>query len=89
VKITINAGAGLPTDCIKVECWADWDNNAVNEWWALGFSGWGTSQLTTSYGPAGGFNCTPGWDQTTPIRVMFEGNAPITGYNVDMFVEQQ
>jgi hypothetical protein len=89
VKITINAGANLPTDCIQVQVWADWDNNAVKEWWNMTFAGWGTSQLTSSYGPAGGFDCTPGWDDTTPIRVMFGGSAPITGYNVDMYVEQQ
>ena len=87
VQITINAGAGLPSNCIKVQVWADWGTGL--KWNDMTFSGWGSSQLTTSYGPSGGFDCTPGWDDTTPIRFMFEGNAPITGYNVDMYVEQK
>jgi hypothetical protein len=88
VKITINAGADLPGYCIKVQCYEDWGSGLKwNDMTAFG--GWGTSQLTTSYGPPGGFDCTSGWDTTTPIRFMFEGDAPLTWYNVDMYVEQQ
>jgi hypothetical protein len=86
VKITINAGAGLPTDCIKVQCYEDWGSGL--KWNSMTFSGWTTAKLTADYGTPGGFNCTPGWDTTTPIRFMFEGNAPITWYSVDMYVEQ-
>jgi hypothetical protein len=87
VKITINAGANLPTDCIKVQCYEDWGSGL--QWNSMTFSGWGTSTLTSSYGTPGGFDCTPGWNTATPVRVMFDGDAPITGYNVDMYVEQQ
>lgn len=87
VKITINAGADLPSNCIKVQCYEDWGGGLM--WNDMTFLGWTTAQLTTSYGTPGGFDCTPGRDITTPIRFMFEGDAPITGYNVDMYVEQQ
>jgi hypothetical protein len=87
VKVTINAGADMPGYCIKVQCYEDWGSGLT--WNNMTFSGWGTLQLTTSYGTPGGFVCTPGWDTTTPIRLMFEGDAPLTWYNVDMYVEQQ
>ena len=82
VYFLINAGAGLPTGCIKIQYY---DGSA---WHDLTLTGWTTSQLSGSFGPSGGFDCTPGWGVTTPLRVMFDGSAPITWYNTDIWVEQ-
>jgi hypothetical protein len=82
VYFHINAGADLPTNCIKIQYW---DGSA---WLDLPLTGWGTSQLSGYFGPLGGFDCTKGWDVTTLLQVMFDGTAPITGYNTDIWVEQ-
>jgi hypothetical protein len=49
-------------------------------------TGWTTQHLTGYFGPPAGFDCTPGWDATTPLKIMFGGTAPITGYSVDVYV---
>jgi len=84
VHFVINAGAGLPTGCIKIQYY----DAATTTWYDLSLSGWGTSQLSGYFGPLSGFDCTSGWDVTTPLRVMFDGTAPITGYNTNIWVEQ-
>jgi len=51
-------------------------------------AGWGSSQVSGSFGPSDGFDCTPGWDVTTPFRAMFDGDAPITWYTVTIWVTE-
>lgn len=77
------ADSALPENCIRIEYW-DGDS-----WEPVGFyGGWGTSEITGYYGPPSGFDCTPGWNQITYLRIMFDGNAPLTNYGVQVWVEE-
>lgn len=82
IYFTIDAGAGLPTDCIKIQY------HDGTDWYNLPMAGWGSSQVSGSFGPSDGFDCTPGWDVTTPFRAMFDGDAPITWYTVTIWVTE-
>lgn len=82
VHFKIDAGAGLPEDCIEVEYYDGTD------WYDLPLTGWTTSQVSGYFGPSDGFDCTPGWDVTTPLRAMFDGDAPITWYTVTIWVAE-
>ena len=81
VYFDIYADAALPTNCVKIQYYdgATWQDLGT-------MTGWTTQHLTGYFGPSGGFDCTSGWDETTLLRIMFAGNAPITGYSVDVYV---
>jgi len=81
VYFAIDANAALPTDCVKIQYYdgTNWHDLTT-------MTGWATQHLTGYFGPVGGFACTPGWDATTPLKIMFSGAAPITGYSVDVYV---
>ena len=81
VYFDIYANAGLPTDCVKIQYYdgAIWHDLTT-------MTGWTTAHLSGYFGPPGGFDCTPGWNQLTLLRVMFDGDAPITEYSVNAYV---
>ncbi|MCJ7718546.1 hypothetical protein MUO69_01285 [Candidatus Bathyarchaeota archaeon] len=80
VYFDITAGAGLPQDCVDIQYWDGAD------WLDLPMTGWTTAHLSGYFGPPGGFDCTPGWNQLTLLHVMFDGDAPITGYSINAYV---
>ena len=82
VYFDIYAGVALPSNCFTIQYW---DGSA---WQNLPLSGWTTTHLTGTFGPSGGFDCTPGWNALTQLRIMFDGTAPLTGYSVDVYVAQ-
>jgi hypothetical protein len=82
VYFDITAGAGLPTNCVDIQYW-----DGAN-WLDLPMTGWTTAHLSGYFGPPGGFDCTPSWNQLTLLRVMFDGDAPITWYSVDVHVAE-
>ena len=82
VKFQIDAGAAMPTDCFKIQYY-----DGTN-WLDLPITGWGDTSVEGTFGPSGGFSVGPGYDVTTPLKVMFNGIAPITGYTVYIWAEQ-
>ena len=82
VKFQIDAGATMPTDCFGIQYY-----DGAN-WLDLPVSGWGDGSVEGTFGPGSGFSAGPGYDVTTPLRIMFDGTAPITNYAVYIWVEQ-
>ena len=84
-KFTIStSGAGLPDGCITIQYWY------VDHWEDITgvITGWGTATIHGYFGPSTGFPCGPGYSETTVFRYMFEGNAPLTGYTFNAWVEE-
>jgi hypothetical protein len=81
VKFKIDAGAGMPEKSIVLQYW-------TGVWNTLPMTGWGSSELTGSFGPPSGFLVGPGYDVTTLLQIMFEGNASLTGYSTNIWVTQ-
>ena len=77
----------LPTDCIKIGYW-----DVVTSAWVdiTGvITGWDTTMISGHFGPLpDGFECGPGYIETTLFRIMFESNAPLTSYVFEAWVEE-
>jgi len=85
-RFTIHAdGYVLPENCIKIEYW--YESAWVDITGAIG--GWGTTTISGHFGPLpGGFPCGPGYNEITRFRYKFDGNAPLTSYTFNAWVEQ-
>ena len=85
-KFTISAsGYGLPAGCITIEYYD------TDHWVDMTgvITGWDSATLHGYFGPVGGFECGPDYDEQTWFRIMFDGNAPIdVGYTFEVWVEQ-
>jgi len=90
-RFTIHAdGYVLPDGCITIEYRY---NDPIQGWiWVDIYSaidGWGTTTISGHFGPLPeGFECGPGYYETTLFRYMFEGDAPLTSYTFNAWVEQ-
>lgn len=84
VNFKIDAGAGMPENSIKLQYWDG------SSWLDLPFTtgAWGSSEIGGTFGPLSGFPVGPGYDVTTLLRIMFQGNAPITNYATTIWVTQ-
>jgi hypothetical protein len=76
VYFTINCASALPTK----------DNAITLNYWYEG--AWTPITLTVSggtasgtFGPSTGFPVVPGYDATTQLQIIFNGDAPATGYS--------
>jgi hypothetical protein len=84
-RFTISApGHGLPEGCITIQYynggWLDMTNV---------ITGWSSDTLHGYFGPVGGFECIPGYNEQTLFRIMFDGDAPIdVGYTFEAWVEE-
>jgi len=77
VYFTIACGPALPSDAITLQYWTG--------------SAWATIPLTIAggtatgtFGPPMGFTVGPGYDVTTLIQILFNGDAPLTSYSFNI-----
>lgn len=87
VKFTIDtlggSGEVLPDNCLAIEY------NDGTSWLDMTgvISDWGINKISGYFGPVGGFPVAPDYDETTQFRIMFDGDAPLTTYSFDAWVE--
>lgn len=84
VKFKIDAGAGMPENSIILQYYDG------STWQPLPFTtgAWGSSEIGGYFGPPSGFSVGAGYDVTTLLRIMFQGNASITNYATYILAEQ-
>jgi hypothetical protein len=80
----IDAGMAMPEKSIRLQYWDG------SSWLDLPFTtgAWGSSEIGGTFGPPSGFSVGPGYDVTTQLRIMFQGNASITNYATNIWVTQ-
>jgi hypothetical protein len=82
VKFNIDCNGAIPQNSIILQYYdGSWKPLPITT------GSWGSSEVGGTFGPPSGFSVVPGYDVTTPLRIMFEGNATITNYSTSIWVE--